>query len=69
MSKSDNRPQTPKQPLKVEVKTALPWTLIVLAIAGFAAFVAGWNFRSEQVTLTDVNWVVSERLEKQPAKK
>lgn len=63
MSKKDSRPQTPKQPLKVEVKTALPWTIIVIATVAGVSFVGGWMQRSAQVTMTDVNYAISQQLE------
>lgn len=59
-TKKQTREQLPKQALKVEVKTALPWTLIILmAIAG-AAFVGGWQARSGEITMTDVQQAIAQ---------
>lgn len=63
-SKKELRPQTLKQPLKVEVKTAVPWMLILLIAAAGAAFVGGWQARSSELTMSDVQWAVQQQLAK-----
>lgn len=50
-----------KAPKSVEIKTALPWTLIIIAIVGFVGFYQGWTARSTQVT--EVRAQVSEQFE------
>lgn len=71
MSKNDTtRTQEPtKQPLKVQVSVALPWTLIIIAAVALATFITGWNLRSEQITMSDVQWSVAQQLKEQTAKK
>lgn len=55
MSKENTRPQEPKTAKTVEVKVALPWTILVLATAIIASLIAGWNLRSN-----DMNRVTAE---------
>ena len=64
MSKQNElRPQTLKTPRKVEVKTALPWVLIVLMVALAGGFLAGWATRSSYVvTSADVSAQIVEQL-------
>lgn len=69
MSKNDTRPQTIKQPKRVEVKTALPWTIIVIAIAASVAFIAGWHLHDSAVTMNDVKVIVADQLEEVAATK
>lgn len=57
------RPQTIKKARTVEIKTALPWTLIVLFIVAFASFVYGWTARSGQmVTRSEITAEVMQQL-------
>jgi len=58
--KTDIRPATP--PRRVQVAVALPWTIIAVLAISLGAFMLGWNFRSEQLTITDIQWVVAEQL-------
>lgn len=46
----NTRKQEVKQPLKVEVKVALPWTLIILAAAIVSSLIVGWNLRSDDIS-------------------
>ena len=65
------RPQSVKRPMQVEVKTAVPWALIVIAIALATGFWFGWTQRSGQVvTRAEVTAEVMQQMNSQePAKK
>lgn len=68
MSKNNElRPQAVKTPKQVEVKVALPWTIIIVLAALLAGFVGGWSARSN-VTLTNAE-VRAEVLTQLAAKK
>jgi len=63
-----SRPQEPKTTKKVEVKVALPWTLLIFAALIIASLITGWNLRGN-----DMNRVTAEahsiiELTKAPAK-
>jgi hypothetical protein len=39
-----------KQARKMEVKTLVPWMIIVLIVVAFVGMVIGWSLRSDQVS-------------------
>jgi len=49
MSKEDLRPQEPKTAKTVEVKVALPWTLLVVIAISFACYASGWIGRGNDL--------------------
>lgn len=42
-----NTPTQPKQPKKVQVSVALPWTIIVIVAFTLAGICTGWVLRSD----------------------
>jgi hypothetical protein len=50
MKKADLRPQEPKQALKWEVKTLVPWIIILVLAALATGAMLGWTARSNQVS-------------------
>jgi hypothetical protein len=50
MSKEiETRPQEIKQPLKMEVKTLVPWMIILIMVTFLGGVASGWIARSDQV--------------------
>lgn len=63
MTKKDMRPQELKQPMRVEVKTMLPWTIIAIVVALATGFYFGWTERSGQMLeVSEVKAIISDYL-------
>lgn len=52
--KNASRPATLKQPRTVEVKTMIPWVLILLIAVFTLGSVTGWTARTEQINQVQV---------------
>lgn len=50
----------PKQKRQVEVKTLVPWLIILVIVVGFIGVVTGWTLRSDQ--LSQIKAEVAEQL-------